>query len=534
MRNLFIVLFLIPVFVFAADLLVSFPLDIRSAEDEAWLDDVTVLIVGKDYIIGLADETLLDSAPAYSLLDVYDGGKEYVKVYPSGDTGEVKARMLGPVIFESDGFLLIEFYGDYPPGFDMQGIINIIPLKTEPVKYKSDSKLPPFQYKSDVADIVAAVDETSFKGYIQDLEDFVTRNSQTAQYYDACVYVKAKFEEYGYTAEIEQFPVYLYGGYLDYDCWNVVAEKTGVVNPDEIYLITGHLDSTAGEPWEVEPVAPGADDNASGSANVLEAARVMKNYDFENTVRFICFGAEEIGLVGSEYYADNARNNNEDIQGVVNLDMIIYAPDGHETLWVPYNNTSQSLAEYYETVAETYVPGLDVDIEYDPGAVYSDHASFWDEGYAAILGIEEAIKYSHPYYHTTNDLLANYLGYFPFGTDVAKASIATLASLAVPSGSSGADDDDDENGTIPKKFALHQSRPNPCKGSTEIAFALPETMKVNLSVYDTKGRKVSTLVDKELPEGEYTAATSGLAAGIYLYSIKAGEYYEVKKMVVTE
>ncbi|MCP4229526.1 MAG: M20/M25/M40 family metallo-hydrolase [bacterium] len=527
MRNLFIVLLLIPVFVCAGDLLVSFPLDIRAVEDEAWLDEITVLIVGKDYIIGLTDEASIDSVPAYSILDVYDGNKEYVKVFPSSDIGEAKARMLGPVIFERDGFLLIEFYGDYPPGFDTQGIINIIPLRTEPIKYKSDSKLPPFQYKNDVEDIVASVDEASYKGYIQDLEDFVTRNGSTDEYYDACLYVKAKFEEYGYTAELDEFYVYYYGK----NCWNVVAEKPGVVDPDVIYLITSHLDSTVGEPWVEEPVAPGADDNASGSANVLEAARVMKDYDFENTVRFVCFGAEEIGLFGSEHYAENAYNNDENIQGVVNLDMIIYAPQSYETLWVPYDNTSQDLAEYYETSAATYVPDLSVDIEYSPGTTYSDHSSFWQYGFAAILGIEEAV-FLNPYFHTVDDLLANYLAYFPFGTNVAKASIATLASLAVPYGGSGADDEGDSNN--PAAFALFQSTPNPCRGSAEVAFSLPEVLTVNLSVYDTKGRKVSTLIDGELPEGEHSVIISGLTAGIYLYSIEAGEYYEVKKMVVSE
>ncbi len=530
MRNLLIVLLLLPCIAFAEAVLVSYPFDIRDVEGDTWLEDIDILAIGKDYFIGLTDEIIVNSAPEYSVLDTYDIDKKYVKVLTADKSGAEKARTLGPTLFERDGFLLIEFYGNYPDGFDMGGILNIVPLRTEPIEYKSDSKLPPFHYKNDVADIVAAVDETSYKGYIQDLEDFVTRNSQTDEYYDACVYVKGRFEGYGYTAEIEEFHVSVYG--LDYDCWNVIAEKTGTVNPDEIYLITGHLDSTAGAPWYPESVAPGADDNASGSANVLEAARVMKDYDFENTVRFICFGAEEIGLVGSEYYAENAYNDDEDIQGVVNLDMIIYAPDGHETLWVPYNNTSQSLAEYYETAAAAYVPELTVDIEYDPGAVYSDHASFWNYGYAAILGIEEAIKYSHPYYHTVNDLLANYQEYFPFGTNVVKASIATFASLAEPCGSGG-DDGDNGGGATPYIFALRQSKPNPNEGSAEIAFSLPGSMVVNLSVYDTKGRKVKTVVDGELSEGEHTATISGLAAGIYVYSIEAGEYYEVKKMVVT-
>jgi hypothetical protein len=257
----------------------------------------------------------------------------------------------------------------------------------------------------------------------------------------------------------------------------------------------------------------------------------MKDYDFNYTTRFVCFGAEEYGLFGSEHYAEEAYNNDDDIQGVVNLDMIIYAPQGHETLWVPYNNTSQSLAEYYETSAASYVPDLDVDIEYSPGTTYSDHASFWQYGFPAILGIEEAVD-SNPYFHTTDDLLANYLEYFPFGTNVAKASIATLASLAVPYGSSGADDEGD--GNTPTTFALYQSTPNPCKGNAEIAFSLPEAATVNLSIYDTKGRKVSTLLNGEVPQGEHNVNVSGLAAGIYLYSIDAGEYRGVKKMVVIE
>jgi hypothetical protein len=89
-------------------------------------------------------------------------------------------------------------------------------------------------------------------------------------------------------------------------------------------------------------------------------------------------------------------------------------------------------------------------------------------------------------------------------------------------------------GTQPVAFALYQSRPNPARGESVIAFELPEATDVTLAVYDLSGRKVATLADGLLPAGEHERAVSGLAPGVYIYRLDAGGFVAVKKMVVIE
>ncbi|MCP4231286.1 MAG: T9SS type A sorting domain-containing protein [bacterium] len=94
--------------------------------------------------------------------------------------------------------------------------------------------------------------------------------------------------------------------------------------------------------------------------------------------------------------------------------------------------------------------------------------------------------------------------------------------------------DEDGTPTSPTGFALYQSYPNPANNSATISFALPKTAAVNLTVYDIKGRKVATLADEKLDAGEHERNISGLAAGIYLYRLMAGENSAVRKMVVVK
>ncbi len=140
--------------------------------------------------------------------------------------------------------------------------------------------------------------------------------------------------------------------------------------------------------------------------------------------------AEKPGLIGSGIYAAQAAANGDSIIAVINLDMILFAPDSLRTLFVPYDTQSTFLAFDMDEISATYVPELDVNIQYAPGVTYSDHASFWQNGFPALLGIEAGVN-ENPFYHLETDLLANYLEFFPFGTECAKAAIATLPYMQI-------------------------------------------------------------------------------------------------------
>jgi photosystem II stability/assembly factor-like uncharacterized protein len=208
---------------------------------------------------------------------------------------------------------------------------------------------------------------------------------------------------------------------------NVVATITGSVNPTYEYLITAHYDDVS---QTAMTYAPGADDNASGTAAVLKAASIMKDYNFQNTVKFVCFPAEEQGLIGSYMYAGKANSRGDNIRGVLNFDMISYDGnhDGH--IEVHTDSNSMYLANLFINTISDYGLGFTTNkIIINTGNDYSDHASFWEYNYKAILGIEDDYDFN-PYYHTTGDKVSAFdTTYF---RKYCQAGLAALATLAIP------------------------------------------------------------------------------------------------------
>ncbi len=210
---------------------------------------------------------------------------------------------------------------------------------------------------------------------------------------------------------------------------NVVAEQTGLNQPERVFLITAHLDDMPSG-----TIAPGADDNASGSTGVLLAANILSDYNFDCTLRYVLFTGEEQGLIGSEAYAQDAYNNGDNIEGVLNLDMIGYnTPDSPPVIELHTRNGNQddlAIANLFVDVVSAYDLNLTPQIVQD-GISASDHASFWQFGYPAILGIEDMQDFT-PFYHTTGDLLETLdLAYF---TNFVKASVGTFAHMGCPIG----------------------------------------------------------------------------------------------------
>jgi hypothetical protein len=219
--------------------------------------------------------------------------------------------------------------------------------------------------------------------------------------------------------------------YRGYTGRNVIGSLPGITKPDEIILLTAHLDDN---PWTGR--APGADDNASGCTALLEAADILSEYRFGRTLRFAFFTGEEQGMLGSHEYAAWARTQGQNIAAVLNLDMIAYDSLGNpdvklhiQTETSPLYSAELAIAQTFASVVGTY--GLDLTpiiTPYSHGS--SDHASFWAQNYPAMLVIEDDEDDFNIHYHSPNDRLAYFnLAYF---TDFVKAAIGTGAVLAGP------------------------------------------------------------------------------------------------------
>jgi hypothetical protein len=211
---------------------------------------------------------------------------------------------------------------------------------------------------------------------------------------------------------------------------NVIAEHPGITEPGCIYILSAHLDSTSENPLQN---APGADDNASGSSAVLEAAGLLSQYNYNCSLRFALFTGEEQGLIGSAAYAKAARDGAEDIRGVLNLDMVGYNSSGQPEpiieLHTRQNSGDLLLADMFTEVVSAYELDLVPQLFRD-GPHYSDHASFWQQGYAAIIGIEDITgpdEDTTPYYHRTTDQIESLD--FAYLASFAQAAVGTMAHL---------------------------------------------------------------------------------------------------------
>ncbi len=288
------------------------------------------------------------------------------------------------------------------------------PLETEAVALRAADPL---------VDLLASrVSGDNLLGLVQSLQDFQTRFASTANCEAAGTAISNYFQGLGLDVSFQTFS---FGG--GYTSRNVIAENPGESYPEDVLIICGHYDSISPADTRLT-LAPGADDNGSGTAAVMEAARILADVPLDFSVRFIAFSAEEWGLFGSGAYAAQARRGGERILGVINLDMIAYADAVPEDLEIIVNSRSDWLAVRLGAAANQYA-GLVTRKTVDASITYSDHSPFWDNGYPALLAIED-YPVRNPYYHRTTDTADSLnLAFFEAS---ARAALALLAELAQP------------------------------------------------------------------------------------------------------
>jgi hypothetical protein len=267
----------------------------------------------------------------------------------------------------------------------------------------------------------------------------------------------------------------------DVDLSNIIAVLPGTIHKDRYVLATAHYDSVAlirkpytGEeqsiaesvrrgmdeseartllkinppgndlgPLDFEataaaPVAPGVTDDGSGTAAVMELARVMSQYQFDKTVVFIAFAAEEIGLSGSQIYAGMAKQTGMQIEAVLNNDIIgsAVAGNGQSATNVlrlfaagPEDSPAREIGRYVKQIAERFVPSMQVQMVFreDRFLRGGDHTPFLNQGFAAVRLTSASENYEHQ--HSATDTFANTS--VPYTARVARMNAAVLASLAL-------------------------------------------------------------------------------------------------------
>lgn len=320
-------------------------------------------------------------------------------------------------------------------------------------------------------------------------------------------FVKGKFLGYGLQVDSLQFSA---------TGKNLLAIKTGTQFPDQKFILGAHYDNVG------DTVAPGADDNASGSAAVMEAARVFSGYNFPFTVIFALWDEEELGLLGSNAYASQAASNDEKILGYINMDMLGW--DGNNDsladLHVRPVANSLQLANKAIEADSVYSIGLGLHIV-NPGTGATDHAAFWNNGFTAIGINEEYDNDFNPYWHTPADSLGQFN--LPFYEKCAKLAYATIAECALDSTTVLSVKEQDFEKT---SFNIY---PNPVVHQLTIRKIDGAQGEYTITVYSANGQllySVSTNHTMQLDVSNYPA-------GIYSIQITSQElqFLEVKKWI---
>jgi hypothetical protein len=338
----------------------------------------------------------------------------------------------------------------------------------------------------------------------------------------ALQYLTGRLKNYGYTVVQQPFM-------KDFAGTNIVAEQPGSDYPKQKYILCAHYDD---QPFGATGIAPGADDNGSGVAAIIEAARTLSHYQFKNTIVFAFWDLEEAQTRGSYCYAENAKLDHDSILGVLNVDMIGW--DGNNDaqcdLHLVDTARSRQLADTIVYANKTYSIGLNPVI-HDPGILSSDHREFIARGYSSVDVMEDYRGDFNPYYHTARDSMKYLnLSYLTKNTQLAIAAIAQLADIQRTSAAV------QENAELPLQYALEQNYPNPFNPSTTISFTIPSTSHVSLKIYDVLSREVATLASEEMPAGMSSRQwnASGMPSGMYFCRLQTGSYTAMKRLLLVK
>ncbi len=322
-------------------------------------------------------------------------------------------------------------------------------ISPTPTEATPQGPTPDPAYEEETARVSTMISEISIdniRSYIEQLVDDDTiegTDEQQTRYTGSegndteAAYISSQLESFGYTVSLQSFDqvdsiLSQFTCPAGTEITNITATLPGS-DSEERYLLTGHYDSIS-EEADYDP-APGADDNASGTATVLETARVLaqahQQQALKHPVEIVLFDAEELGLCGSSYYVSQLdASKKESIKGVFNIDMIGFSPDTEKCTYTAYNGAdtrSLDLVKRIATMNDLY--GLQTTGFARPSTQKnSDHASFWNSNIPAIM-LSECYPDQNTNYHKTTDRIGSL--HFEQIEQVAQSVIATIGELAL-------------------------------------------------------------------------------------------------------
>jgi hypothetical protein len=495
-------------------------IDITNKFDIEFLNSNRVCLISDldDLVLARCDrksvEFLKESGLNYSILDSDVSNRNYYYVWTLDNESERAISLFGKILFKKRDFLIVRLDDVSKLKQLMQFRVEITRISLNPIQINTKiTEFPIIYHNPTIQEIVDRVSSDSVLGFVRRLSNFRTRYSSTDSCRAAADYIKFRFEAYGLDSIYFQEFDSIYAP-------NVIGIKRGILYPDSIYtILCGHFDCTSQNP---DNFAPGADDNGSGATAVLEAVRVTQGYNFEYSIRFIAFSGEEQGLLGSNFYANQANNRNDSILGVINVDMVAYSlpnRDSASIIGTPSNPNCEPLVDYFIACADTYtLLHTQRQIIDRPR---SDHASFNQYGFVAIH-CRENLNIANPYYHTTGDSIGGGFNSLNLCTEVIEATVATVTSLAIPTAIG-------INETKMNQFTL-RIIPNPTSKLIRIEY-IPCSVKIEIAIFDITGRVRKRLTTIE-NSNSVNIDVSSLKSGVYFVELKNNSNRLNNKLVI--
>tara|TARA_B110000211_G_scaffold177961_1_gene201186 strand:+ start:260 stop:1408 length:1149 start_codon:yes stop_codon:yes gene_type:complete len=272
---------------------------------------------------------------------------------------------------------------------------------------------------------------------------------------------------------------------------NIIAKHIGSLYPDSMVMICAHYDAVANYC---------ADDNASGVGIVLEAARVLSNYQFKKTIVFALWDEEESGLLGAKSYAASANTNNDIYVSILNIDMAGYDANNDGVFDIDLNSSlgSENMKDLLVSINAANNLNISPAIV-QPGTPDSDHSAFWTYQYPAVLlGESWSTSDQNPKYHSSQDRIS--LFNLPYYHEVAKLAVGFIGESAVPLKSVSA-------GNLLKEELLAFINPH----TNELIVEVSENSVLKL--IDLNGREV---ISKVILRGKSVISLLKIPQGIYL------------------
>lgn len=279
-------------------------------------------------------------------------------------------------------------------------------------------------------DIQAVVDSIDTVRWFADLTTLAAwdRSSYGPELAQSRAWIETQFSGLGLAVSAPAFTMPgSAGGQISVN--NVIGTWTGSRFPDQWIVVGGHYDSRNSSLSSIVNT-PGAEDNASGCAGVIELARALVAVEPERSILFMCYAGEEQGLYGSKAHVQalQASGDLAKVRAVITMDMIGYSADTHLDALFESSATWSAYLDQFAAAAATYVPDLHVTLSTNPFG--SDHIPYLNAGKRTVLAIEYDYD-SYPYYHRTTDT-PDHVGpnAQSMGGAILKTSAAVLAELA--------------------------------------------------------------------------------------------------------